>query len=776
MSEKRGSLLPQFFQGSYATRLGLALAFAIIVMVAFGVVISVQASNTLEDDVEEDMSGLSSAQASELDGWLQSTERSVRANSANPELNANDTDEITDHLQSMVENDQVSEHVAAVHYMNTDTMTIEASSMPDQFEGVNPADQGAPFAQNPPSFDGPQDTHISDAFSVPIADHPISSVLSPVTGDSNHVLIYMTDLQERSEQISAERDDTDTRVINQDGVYVSHSNGSAILTESDVDTALLDAVSGEEPTYLQQEDQIVAMSRLNSTDWVVAVSADREEAFALGDQINSNLIGLLLLAIINLGLVGVTVGANTITSLRRISASAREMGEGNLDVDLATSRNDEIGVLYTSFDQMRTSLREKIQEAEQAREEAEAAQEDAEEARQEAVEESERMQAVNEELEQKAAEYRRVLSDAAAGDLTRRVDPNSSNESMQAVGEEINTTLDSLEEIISTTKSFAQNVLAASDQAESNAQSVDNASKEVRDSIEDIFEGASEQSEKLQNAASEMEGLSATAEEVAASAQEVAETSEAAAEVGETGRESAQEAMEEMTAINEETDETVTEINALAEDLQEISNIVDLITEIVEQTNMLALNASIEAARAESGSEGFAVVADEIKGLAEDTRDAAGDIEERIEAIQTQADDTVDTIESTSERIAAGTETVEEAIQALERIVEYTEEVDVGIQEIDDATEEQARTSQNVMAVIDDLTEISQGTATEADSVASAADEQTKSIGEVAASARQLRDSADALDDQLSRFTVSGTADSSTDASAGSAAFTGGDN
>lgn len=758
MTDERGSLLPSFVRGSYATRLGLALAFAIVVMVAFGAVISVQASNTLEGTVEDDLTGQVDTQASELDSWIGSTERSVRAASDNPSLTTGDTSAINDRLSALVENEQVSEHVAAVHYVDMETMTIEASSN-DAFVGVDAEAEGAAFAENPPNFDGQHDVHVTEPFTVPLADHPIIAVLSPVADEDDHALVYMTDLRAKSESISAQRETSNTSVVNQESVYVTHPDGDRILQGSGFGADVLD-VGADETKYVDDGDeQLLAVTQLEATDWIVVVDADRETAFALADQINSDLVGLLLFAIINLGLVGVTVGTNTVTSLRRVSNRAEEMGEGDLDVDLSTPREDEFGVLYDSFDRMRSSLREKIDEAESAREQAEAAREEAEEAREEAIEESERMQEVNEELETKATGYRDVLGDAASGDLTRRVNPESENAAMQSVGEEINTTLDALEEILSTTKSFADDVLDASDRAGKNADRVDRASQEVRHSIEEIFEGASEQSERLQDAASDMENLSATAEEVASSAQQVAATSQSAAEVGETGQEAAERAIEEMTAIEEETDETVREINALADDLDEIGEIVDLITEIVDQTNMLALNASIEAARADASGEGFAVVADEIKTLAEETRDAAGDIEDRIERIQSQADDTVETMESTSDRITAGTKTVGDAIDSLERIVEYTEEVDVGIQEIDTATEEQARTSQNVMGVLDELTEISQETTEEADTVAEAAEEQTESIGEVADSARELRDSAEALDDLLSRFTV--TAESS---------------
>jgi methyl-accepting chemotaxis protein len=746
------SLLPRIVRTSYAARLGVALAVAVVVMVGFGAVISAQASTTLQDDVEGDLTTLSETRTDQIDAWLTAVQREVVLVSQQETVSSGDADRIDEYLEQRIDRGQVPTNVVAVHYLNTETMVFERSTS-EQMEGISPAEQGAPFATDPPSFDSPDDTYVTKPFSVPVLEHPIIAVITPIEGAEDRALVYMADLEARSQALSDRNNDTSTVVVDGQGQYVAHPNGSKILSpldeQDEIDTTGLDP---GETSFSDSGETLVASTAMATTDWVVRINSPKETAYALGNQINSDLVGLVLLAVINLGLVGVTIGSNTITSLRRLSERAGTMAEGDLDVDLETARDDEIGDLYRSFQEMRDSIREKIGEAEAAREEAEGAKETAEEARQRAETEAAEMESMTTHLETKAADYGAVLSAVTDGDLTRRVDAVSDNDSMQSVGEAINEALDAIEATIGDMQAFADDVITASERVGDNAEQVDEASQQVTDSIGEIFDGTQKQSSQLQDAAGEMENLSATAEQVAASAQEVATTSEQAASVGEQGREAAQRAIEEMNAIDNETTETVEAINDLDEELDEIGQIVSVITNIVEQTNMLALNASIEAAHADKEGDGFAVVADEIKGLAEETKEAAGDIEDRIEGIQTQAGETVQRMETTSDRVTEGVDTVEEAVDALEEIVADTEEVDTGIQEIDHATEEQARTAQEVMGVIDELTAISQETATEADTVAGAAEEQSDSIGQVADSARDLRNRADELEEALDRF------------------------
>jgi len=114
-----------------------------------------------------------------------------------------------------------------------------------------------------------------------------------------------------------------------------------------------------------------------SVSYGVLVYLRAEGVGAVGAEIRSGLIGMTLLTVIGLALIGVTVGSNTVISLRQLTAKAERMADGDLDVRLNTGRTDEIGRLFQAFDAMRGSLRAEIDDAEEAREEAERARREA---------------------------------------------------------------------------------------------------------------------------------------------------------------------------------------------------------------------------------------------------------------------------------------------------------------------------------------------------------------------------------------------------------------
>jgi methyl-accepting chemotaxis protein len=142
-----------------------------------------------------------------------------------------------------------------------------------------------------------------------------------------------------------------------------------------------------------------------------------------GAEVTSSILRMILIVVISFGLLGVTIGTNTAITLRQLAARAETMAEGDLDVSLETPREDGFGTLHAAFDEMQTSLQDRIEEAEAAKRRSQGAKERAERRRAEA-------EALSEHLEATAADYSEVMGACAEGDLTRQVDPDGESEAI----------------------------------------------------------------------------------------------------------------------------------------------------------------------------------------------------------------------------------------------------------------------------------------------------------------------------------------------------------
>jgi PAS domain S-box-containing protein len=161
----------------------------------------------------------------------------------------------------------------------------------------------------------------------------------------------------------------------------------------------------------------------------------------------------------------------------------------------------------------------------------------------------------------------------------------------------------------------------------------------------EIEDDAVEQDSKLQDALSEIESVSASMEQIAATTDQITDTVDGARELATDGQragEQAGDAAEGMLDASEQLTETITE---LADRMDDIDEITEVIAEIADQTNMLALNANIEAARADQGGEGFAVVADEVKSLAHETQEYTDEISSEVQEIQNSSRTAVSEVE-----------------------------------------------------------------------------------------------------------------------------------
>ncbi|SEQ42437.1 FIST N-terminal domain-containing protein [Natrinema salaciae] len=359
----------------------------------------------------------------------------------------------------------------------------------------------------------------------------------------------------------------------------------------------------------------------------------------------------------------------------------------------------------------------------------------------------------NERIETQTEQFREAMQLCAGGQLAHRIEID--DETPLDVGDDFNDMMDELEGTVRHLKDFIALVVSSSDEVLSGTEEVSEASDQISDAIQEIAEGATVQSERLQSVTHEMETLSSSIEEIAALSNDVTTLSERTADAGREGQEAAKTAIDGLNEMEDGSAEAVDAIESLRTEMEAIDELVEFISEVARKTNMLALNANIEASRNTSGSrseDGFAAVAKEVKELAAETKEAADDIEKRIEDIHAQTEVATETVRETEERVAVHTDSIENALDALAEIAEYAEETNRGVQEIHTAANQQAESAQQVVALVDETASISEQTSDLAEEVTASAEEQTAALTDVSSSAKRLSENANWLHDTLDMY------------------------
>ncbi|MFB6296938.1 MAG: methyl-accepting chemotaxis protein [Salinirussus sp.] len=757
MSERRGaetssgSVLDRI-RGSYTVKFVGSFVVILLVVGAIGAGIAVTSSQALSEDAGQELRTTAESKARTLATWANNSQHVARLVSSSAPMRSGDLGRIGAYADRLIEEGGLTAGARAVHYVDASNTSILASTLESRVGG-NPRAEGAPWAQQDLTTVA-DDEVIVTAFNPSVANVTVITFVTPVRGVEDRAIVYVTTLGGVADTLEAASETGFTVVVNGQGNTVFNSrNRTAVGTQhvpgEGVESPAVEAGLDGEAGYTSVNENAMGYAPVQSLNWVLVSHEPKSAVFGLQRSITRNLGLLLLTVVVGFGAIGATIGRNTLRDVRDLAGKANRIEDGDLDVTVETDRRDEIGDLYRAFgnmrDSIRASLRERIEEAERAQQEAEQAREEAEQARAES-------EAFSEALERTAEEYEAVMEACADGDLTRRLDPDVDSDAMAAIAVAFNEMLDEFERAVVELQSFASAVASASEGMATSSDEIEATSADVAESIERIAAGAERQNEDLEAVSEEMTSLSATVEEIASSSSEVATRSQSAVEMGTRGRELSSEAIEKMRRIDEKTAESVDRIRALDERIEGIVDIVDLIDGIASETNTLALNASIEAARADGSGDGFAVVADEVKSLAEETSEATDDIEDRITSVRESTAEVVAEMEETHDLVDTGLGTVEEGLGILEEIVDAVEEANTGVQSINEATDEQAESSQQVVEMVEAVAEVSSETVDEAGSVSAAAEEQSASVSEIATSAADLSEQSRELQGLLDRF------------------------
>ena len=276
-----------------------------------------------------------------------------------------------------------------------------------------------------------------------------------------------------------------------------------------------------------------------------------------------------------------------------------------------------------------------------------------------------------------------------------------------------------------------QAMLAAADRLEQVGNVVSSASSELSAQIEQSDRGAAESAQRLSEAATAMNEMNATVQEVAKNAGSASAASSETKEKAEAGAQVVERAVHSIEEVHQMSLVLKDDMTQLNEHAQDITRIMGVISDIADQTNLLALNAAIEAARAGEAGRGFAVVADEVRKLAEKTMASTQDVGNAIKAIQESTSKSMTGVDNAVERISEANELASQSGAALEEIVATVEATGDQVNAIATASEEQSAASEEINQSIVQVNDMSRQTA---EAMAEAA----KAVSDLAAQAQGL--------------------------------------
>ncbi len=303
----------------------------------------------------------------------------------------------------------------------------------------------------------------------------------------------------------------------------------------------------------------------------------------------------------------------------------------------------------------------------------------------------------------------KAMENFSNGDLEINIKPENENDSIGQLFKGFNKAVENI-------KSMILQVMQA-------VHSTASASAQISSSAEEMAAGAQEQSSQTTEIAGAVEQMTKTIMETSRNATVAAEQSKLAKEVANNGGKSIQQTIEGMNKIAMVVSEAAETIKELGKSSEKIGTIIEVIDDIADQTNLLALNAAIEAARAGEHGRGFAVVADEVRKLAERTTKATKEISDMIKEIQRDTNGAVVAMEGGTTEVEKGKKLANESGESLKQILDKTTEVMDIINQVAAASEEQSSAAEQISHSIEGINNVTQQTATGVQEIAKAAED-----------------------------------------------------
>jgi len=343
------------------------------------------------------------------------------------------------------------------------------------------------------------------------------------------------------------------------------------------------------------------------------------------------------------------------------------------------------------------------------------------------------------------------LNKISEGDLTETITVENDDE-LGKLAKDVKQMQENLKDVITKVLTASENLTSQSEELTQSATEVKTGSEQIASTMEEVASGAESQANNASELSSNASTFTAKVQEANANGEVIHQSSSEVLEMTGDGSKLMEQSVEQMKAIDQIVQDSVQKVQGLDAQSKEVSKLVTVIKDIAEQTNLLALNAAIEAARAGEQGKGFAVVADEVRKLAEQVANSVSEITGIVGNIQNETSSVVESLQEGYSEVEKGTTQIKNTGETFNKIDNAVNEMVESIQSVTTNLSTMAKTSEGMNASIDEIASVSEESAASVEETSAASQQASSSMEEVTSSSEELSKLAEELNGLVRKF------------------------